>query len=689
MFFTSLESSDATIAYLQKLLARTFLVPERSLPRILFHGVILASIISSFWLLDSLKDPVLSEIVGIEYQPVAKFFSVFTTLVIVVFYDKLTNLVTKQNLFHILSVIFGTFFLIYSALLSHPVAGISNFHKGPHRALGWCIYFTVEGYGSLMVTLFWSFTNSVMDLEEAMGAYGLIIAIAQIGAIFGSTLATNSIHWGIPNLFLFGAVLIYLNSHLIKTYFIVYKKETNYIFHENSLSDKSSDIDSDEEDLEYNNNLNNNSQKQIHQFEISSSGTTTKSSRSFSNLYQSFKEYVAKEFAKFLTHFGSGLNLIIQYPYMLKLLGVSCLYEIVITVLDYQFKILGAQVTAAEAAEAASKAANHVGSIATTIAFDVVSELSQNGEQPYNEEFSFQEDHYFVPHNTTISIEDYTQDASDRFATLLGHFGQLTNVISFLLSFFGFSLIVHKYGIKISLMIFPITLLISIIVSYFYSYLFVYFFFISLLKGMIFSLHDPVKELLYIPTDNNIKFTAKAWIDVFGSRLAKSLGSLFINVIFYNKNSTSSIDIIKLKNIFIIPSIIICLVLLFLTILIGNEFNYLIDNNKIIGDEKNYTNTSNFYNNGASRKFSDYGLDDNGLMPGEIGYSGYSNELFEGIDFNVLNTSNDKNNNQISSSSSRNSLNSIDEEISREYGINSDKKSRDFVENPMKSPEKN
>ena len=41
--------------------------------------------------------------------------------------------------------------------------------------------------------------------------------------------------------------------------------------------------------------------------------------------------------------FYEGLMLILQHRYILKLAGISCLYEVVVTVLDYQFKIAGAK----------------------------------------------------------------------------------------------------------------------------------------------------------------------------------------------------------------------------------------------------------------------------------------------------------------------------------------------------------
>lgn len=168
----------------------SFLVPYKDIFRVLFHGFILSNIIAGFWLLDSLKDPILSTIVGIEYQPIAKFFSVLTTLFVVCIYDFLTSIVSKPTLFHIVSFFYGSLTFIITGLLSHPEIGLSNVsEKGSHRWLGWLSYFTIESYGSLMVALFWSFTNSIMDLEQAKGSniymliYIYVCAYVQIGIV--------------------------------------------------------------------------------------------------------------------------------------------------------------------------------------------------------------------------------------------------------------------------------------------------------------------------------------------------------------------------------------------------------------------------------------------------------------------------------------------------------------------------
>ena len=158
-----------------------------------------------------------------EYQPYAKVVSVVFTLVVVCCYDYLTSVVTKPSLFHIISLLFGIIFMIIAAMLSHPTTGLDNRTKHPTRLLGWFCYFAIEVYGSLMVALFWSFTNSLMDLEQAKGAYGLIICFAQVGAISGSTLATHAGDMGIPQLFLIASVSVLMISLLIKVYHIVFR----------------------------------------------------------------------------------------------------------------------------------------------------------------------------------------------------------------------------------------------------------------------------------------------------------------------------------------------------------------------------------------------------------------------------------------------------------------------------------
>ena len=102
-----------------------------------------------------------------ENQPLAKLVSVLCTVIIVSVYDFLTSTLSKPNLFMFISSAYGGIFFLISALLSDPEVGLDNKVKNVYRFLGYISYVAIESYGSLMVALFWSFTNSSVNLELA------------------------------------------------------------------------------------------------------------------------------------------------------------------------------------------------------------------------------------------------------------------------------------------------------------------------------------------------------------------------------------------------------------------------------------------------------------------------------------------------------------------------------------------
>ena len=518
LFFPGqLEIASRSLKVVRASVSNAFSIPFKQIPRVLFHGFILSLIIAGFWLLDSLKDPVLARIVGIEYQPVAKVISVVTTLIVTCTYDFFTSKLKRVDLFHLVAVVFGLCFMVVSALLADPLVGLANHNeRGPHRWLGWFAYVSIESYGSLMVALFWSFTNSTMNLEEAKGAYGLIIAVAQIGAIGGSTLATHAKTIGIPQLFLIGAMGIFSVSLFIKVYCICFPKIANA-----DLVIKDAEF---EEEGSGDRELRSHSGRLYGNIYSSAAGSLTGTG---SDVESSSLEKGAQP--SFFQGFVDGLRLVVRSKYMLLVFGVTCLYEVVVTILDYQFKILGV-------------AANSIPIEAAPVAWGVES----NGEQSLGEGVS-----------------------EDQFANLLGHFGQATNIFSFLVSFFGFSFLVHRIGVRASLMIFPTVLFAAVVATNLMPNLTVLFISVSIIKALVFSLHDPVKELLYIPTSLPIKFKAKAWIDVFGARLAKATGSL-IAYISYG-------DAKLLRTIAEIPCLLIAVGVLILAYLTGTEFQNLVD----------------------------------------------------------------------------------------------------------------
>ena len=56
------------------------------------------------------------------------------------------------------------------------------------------------------------------------------------------------------------------------------------------------------------------------------------------------------------------------------------------------------------------------------------------------------------------------------------------------------------------------------------------------IKGLSYSINNPTKEMMYIPTSKDAKFKTKGWIDTFGNRMAKLGGARVSNVFKDNLN---------------------------------------------------------------------------------------------------------------------------------------------------------
>ena len=182
-------------------------------------GLTFFLIIGAYWLLRLLKDTIFFKIAfpvtlgwqigqGKFFQPTAKFWSVFVVFFLVLVYSKLVDIFKRHTLFYILCSVYAALFSCISvALIVRNFYGDAFLGKYLLGAVGWVSYFTIESFGSLIATLFWSFTNSVSDSNSAKRGYPFIIACAQIGAIGGSSLMFFAHNIGLWQLFAMASVL--------------------------------------------------------------------------------------------------------------------------------------------------------------------------------------------------------------------------------------------------------------------------------------------------------------------------------------------------------------------------------------------------------------------------------------------------------------------------------------------------
>ena len=98
-------------------------------------------------------------------------------------------------------------------------------------------------------------------------------------------------------------------------------------------------------------------------------------------------------------------------------------------------------------------------------------------------------------------------------------------------------------------------------------------------KALNYSFNHPTREVLYIPTTKDIKFKAKSWSDAFGSRIAKSFGSIFNKFI----GNVSPAFGLTLSLGFSLGLTSMWLIIVYF---LGKTLQEAIDNKRIIGDEK-------------------------------------------------------------------------------------------------------
>lgn len=177
-------------------------------------------IIGSYWLVRLLKTTLFYHIAfpealgwlpkqGQQFQPIAKAFSPIVVLVLVMIYSKLIDLVKKHVLFYIICTFYAIVFSgITTALILRESYGDAYLGKPMLAALGWGSYFLTESFGSLVVALFWSFTNSICTSESAKSGYPMILACAQFGAIAGSVVMIFSGQIGLWKLYGLAALFV-------------------------------------------------------------------------------------------------------------------------------------------------------------------------------------------------------------------------------------------------------------------------------------------------------------------------------------------------------------------------------------------------------------------------------------------------------------------------------------------------
>lgn len=482
--------------------------------------------------------------------------------------DEASSKITTLAFYVVGSLYIHFFVTVAVALRQHPsfrpanvaadTSSASNANKDwYYPTLGYILFALIESFGSVSITIFWAFANSHMTLEAAERHYGSIVALAQAGAIAGSTLSAvlgrrrekNTMYdeegrvdvSGVANvgveeagdaqvtpMLIFwacgcigcGMAIMALYSQLFSTPMKQSNGRQGLVLHSDT-EDGIERVDEDEHPPIV--------QSKLRQLDDRECNSTSNS---------------------ILRDLFGGLHLIFRHEYLKLLLAVSVLYEIALTCMHYEMNLIGL---------------DRFG-----VGISIVDESELNEEQ------------HDYDHTNSDNTEAHQNNGSDEGITyiqFMGWYGQTVNILSLFLSFYAFPHLIKNYGLAFTIRVFPTVLLVVTISAFviFPGNLYFLFISLSLCKALTYSVHDPSEEVLYMPTSDDAKFRAKFWIDVVGQRIAKAIGSAI------NNYAGSVEGIVKYGSL---PSVVASLALWLACYQVGIVFNRLIKNGGVVGLEE-------------------------------------------------------------------------------------------------------
>jgi AAA family ATP:ADP antiporter len=166
-------------------------------------GICFFGIIGAYTLLRELKDAIFSLIVGQALLPDVKIISFVVMVPMVFFYTWLSSRISRHYLlsFYALFYSMGSFVIAY--FLGHSQIGLYNTVASSSRIFGWAVYLFFEGLSPFLVSVNWSFLNSISRPDDIKSTYIIMTAMGKLGttifACFAWLLMTKSLPFFLYN----------------------------------------------------------------------------------------------------------------------------------------------------------------------------------------------------------------------------------------------------------------------------------------------------------------------------------------------------------------------------------------------------------------------------------------------------------------------------------------------------------
>ncbi|MCL5876150.1 MAG: hypothetical protein M1114_06805 [Candidatus Dependentiae bacterium] len=429
-------------------------------------------IIGSYTLSKELKDIVFTEVVGKEYIWQAKMITILMLIPLVMIYSKFVDALRRYQLLAVYSFAYGAIGLLFAYLIGHQVVGLPNPVTSPYRLFGWLFYFFSESFSPFVVSVFWSFVNSINTPASAKKNYAPMVTWSKVGGMLTSGFAWALLSvtdvtsfWMVSHVGRLQILLALASLLLIVVPLVVYMLVRSV------------------------------SKQHLHGYEAAYRVETQRGKKGKSH-----------------TGIISGLRLILRYPYVFGIFCVVLFFEVIQTVLAYQ-KIC----------------------------------IAKEGAKNLSESSGFFFKIIFIMH-----------------------------FIGFFISLFGTRKLLERLGEKVCLLLVPISTALLFVYFKVSGTQFAFLAFFVILRSIHYAFSYPVRESLYVLTVKDVQFKSKSWIDAFGSKIAKSIGSAFNGV-------TASLSIAAFGAVQSVFFTMIIGLWVMVAYLLGKRFEKAVAHNEVIG----------------------------------------------------------------------------------------------------------
>lgn len=138
-------------------------------------------VFGAYTLLKDLKDSIFIITVGAKFIPQIKMISLFLMIPMVMFYSWLSTKIRIKTLVIFYTLFYGIGSLLIAYFIKHPIIGLMNTVSDQYRFFGWITYLFLEGASPFLVSLSWSFLNSISHPKDVKNTYLVMTIMTKLG----------------------------------------------------------------------------------------------------------------------------------------------------------------------------------------------------------------------------------------------------------------------------------------------------------------------------------------------------------------------------------------------------------------------------------------------------------------------------------------------------------------------------